>query len=77
MAEWISVNDRLPKIGQEVLIFARDYMGVFAYRNNRQGLSCFMYQDDSGYWREWYSPKVSHWMPLPDAPVEGVDADGG
>jgi hypothetical protein len=63
--EWIPVGERLPEIGQEVLIFA-----------NRRGIACFSVGErglGSG-WRTSDSRAslmgagVTHWMPLPEPP---------
>ena len=64
MSEWISVEERLPEIGQSVLV-ARTGKGV------RMEFRCS--------WGDWVcddeynmplSP-VTHWMPLPKHPKEG------
>jgi hypothetical protein len=58
MAEWISVKDRLPEEGANVLIYNKEYLhkGLIEtdyYENNR-----FRYFRDT----------VTHWMPLPSPP---------
>lgn len=56
---WISVNERLPDINQEVLI----------YHNGVQ-VSCRMDLGPVWDWRGiyFYGPQPTHWMPLPKAP---------
>ena len=50
--EWISVEDRLPDIGIEVLVYSED-----------DGICVDYYDGDSfGYY------DVTHWMPLPEPP---------
>ena len=66
MAEWISVEERLPESGKSVLgLMANKFPFVAAYRE------C----DET-----WYMPTqtgcskckkvVTHWMPLPEPPKE-------
>lgn len=67
--EWISVNDRLPRVGEYVI----------AYGDNGPKGCCmaFVGSDDeficeiNGYYVEAYG--VTHWMPLPKSPNEGVE----
>ena len=59
--KWISVRDRVPKDGEEVLVCTRSQNGV---RNI-----------DKGYWRidrfiHRGKREVTHWMPLPEFPTE-------
>lgn len=60
--DWISVEDRLPRVGLNVLVFG----GVIfvGYHHIFLGwVSCVNY-DDSG------KGDVTHWMPFPDPPNE-------
>lgn len=61
--EWISVNDRLPKIGERVLCWWVDrdggYYGFAAYQGESK-----WYVSNEGM------PHVTHWMHLPPAPKE-------
>ena len=67
MNKWISVEDKLPDENQEVLILIPVV--------NRFNIENGIYRGDgiwSGAWctrrGKGQSYKVSHWMPLPDAP---------
>ena len=64
--QWISVNDRLPRVGEYVI----------SYGDNGPKGCCmaFVGSDDeficeiNGYYVEAYG--ITHWMPLPEAPKE-------
>ncbi len=71
--EWISVNERLPELGVEVLVFRpsahktgdkniqMDYMVKSERYDPDQVLHCW-----SRYWN------ATHWMPLPNFPNQKV-----
>ena len=54
--EWISVEDRLPEQGQEVIVYSGGVLKptVFAYQ----------------FWNKNYDSwaRITHWMPLPQPP---------
>jgi hypothetical protein len=54
--EWISVKDRLPEQGQEVIVYSGGVLKptVFAYQ----------------FWNKHYDSwaRITHWMPLPEPP---------
>ena len=52
--EWISVDDRLPDVGNIVLIYSETY-----------GVCLDSYSDDTF---DYFN--VTHWMPLPPAPED-------
>lgn len=65
MSEWISVDDRLPVIGQDVLI----KIPVCGHHNIEGG----KYRGDGVFYGAWCSRRgkgetygVSHWMPVPE-----------
>jgi hypothetical protein len=66
--EWISVKDRLPEVGQNVLVCDvgpdSDYgIRVLSLECDEKGT----YWDDGDGW--WFEPEdMSHWMPLPEPP---------
>ena len=57
--QWISVKDRLPEQGQEVIVYSGGVLKptVFAYQ----------------FWNKHYDSwaRITHWMPLPKPPKEG------
>lgn len=66
---WIPVTERLPEPETDVLIFCGGNIDILTYRYDRHGNVCFMFQNECGYWKEVFG-KVTHWMPLPEAPKE-------
>lgn len=78
--EWISVNDKFPEIGQNVLIYQKYPKGTMfncaQYPLNR----CFhliaeytkLGKDSHIFWGRDMIPfkHVTHWMPLPKPPQE-------
>ena len=68
---WIPVTERLPEVGEEfVLVFVNG-----RYHNIKfAGAAEIAMYDEDGWWieayPEWKNPRVTHWMPLPDAPKE-------
>lgn len=75
--QWISVKDRLPEDGEDVLIWY-EYFRYFPY--NRMYTTHDIAYQYNGYWEDAggsLGPKarVFAWMPLPEPPKE--DADNG
>jgi hypothetical protein len=68
MSEWISVEDRLPEIHEEVLVFVK--------RHARTGHLYGRISAKGG--RPWWAvgnrhlTGVTHWMPLPEPPAPAV-----
>ncbi len=61
---WISVKDRLPETDQMVLFFDKENICYGEYEFYNPGDR--WYDVDRSRWRI----DVSHWMPLPDPPVD-------
>ena len=57
MSEWISVGDRLPKVGDRVLIFNGC---VYEVVKCKEGFNRFGLGVDN----------ATHWMPLPEPPQD-------
>ena len=64
--KWVSVNDRLPNDGQDVL--------AYLYNGEETRIAPFNY--DKGTWYDCVMNctvainSITHWMPLPDPPKE-------
>ena len=75
ISRWISVTERLPKDGSDVLIYlktAHDSRITAANYYKETWQDCVMgplYLTEEGL--------VTHWMPLPEPPREGTDHDAG
>ena len=69
--EWINVKDRLPEDNTDLLVFASEgWRGIFPavyYRNTWQS-SHILYDGMLG--------NVTHWMPLPNPPLKGIEIKG-
>lgn len=63
---WISVNDRMPDNGQDVLVYMADW-------GESRITGCNYY---NGVWYDCIMngvvviPNITHWMPLPEPPKE-------
>jgi len=72
MSEWISVEDRLPPIDTEVLVFSHGNMNVCSLIRPDEEMADVVWEDDYGYWDDDEGvAAVTHWMPLPKPPKEG------
>ena len=78
---WISVKDRLPELGQEVLVYAAGKIDGFIGEHVYALCNRFvqrLFPSSPGYER-WSSPweyfhtdyEITHWMLMPDPPKEG------
>lgn len=69
MPRWIPVTERLPEEGEDVLVFGY-------WHEKFQPLMCYLSPHRKGEWfttvagQQVYT--VTHWMPLPEPPKEGV-----
>lgn len=67
MGEWISVDEALPLIGQNVLtVGPKGSMETIRYR----GLSGTRTRRDKWEWKQNSVKTITHWMPLPEPPKE-------
>ncbi len=58
--EWIKCSERMPELGEPVLIFTTDMNQFMGWLENRH---LWSYEHQS-----WFLSEVSHWMPLPPNP---------
>lgn len=65
---WISVEERLPKIGEEVLLFSAGFQRTFLGWKNTSGE---FQTADRGIKGRSPHYRISHWTPLPDPPEAG------
>ena len=73
MSEWVSVNDRLPLINTEVLVFSHGNMSVCSLIRPDEETADVVWEDAYGYWDDDEGVSaVSHWMFLPKPPKEGI-----
>lgn len=75
MPSWISVKDRLPELGEEVLVY---YHWINPPEKGSIGKDSMHIRDISmnPVWKKHPGGKVTHWMPLPEPPKEGGGEDG-
>ncbi len=65
--DWISVEDRLPEVGQRVLVYGISSQQPEIHVGEFTGHSWFYFPEDAS----WSSlVDVTHWMPLPEAPKQ-------
>jgi hypothetical protein len=76
MCNWISVKDKLPTVGENVLASVDGKLQIMTYgswpeNGKTQYAWCMVYDglDGDGYFDEDYN--VTHWMPLPEVPKGG------
>ena len=72
-SRWISVKDRLPEVGEEVLVFGpsgiegHKPIRCVCFYDPKEGRTDFVESDGEGFYRY----HATHWMPLPaDPPKE-------
>lgn len=76
--QWISVEDKLPIEQGPVLCYARSTTGEGNYRilgTLRNGEFWFLQVGGTQLSFPCLHLKVTHWMPLPDPPVDGGNED--
>lgn len=77
MSEWISVEDRLPEVGDRVLVFEETCFGPFQsidewieYTEMPVEFSSATIVTGHG-WADSDPEEITHWMPLPPNPSIG------
>ena len=64
--EWISVDERLPDVLQEVLVYRGNHIGNLINAYTYVGGD--MWKDEYGFGCRREDEGITHWMPLPEAP---------
>ena len=64
MAEWISVNDRLPENSDSVLVFGKYICGGSIDMAWCNSVTKTFYSEEESHLLD----NVTHWMPLPEPP---------
>lgn len=72
--KWIPVTERLPKENcGEYLIVVN---GIYRFERFERAVEIAVYDEEEGWVLEaypnWQDPIVTHWMPLPEPPKEGI-----
>lgn len=66
--DWISVKDRLPEEGKEVLCFVQESFHPYH-------VATYDPEHKKFYNKYAYVVRTTHWQPLPPPPKEAPDAD--
>lgn len=66
-SDWISVDERLPELGERVLTFTAS--GIETLYRSQYDSDLFIWERDccQDYWTD---EEVTHWQPLPQPPSE-------
>ena len=83
--EWISVKDKLPERGEQVLLIAYGWSGTTVYVGRLEHMAAEtswltgITSKESEWliqgWSYLREPIVTHWMPLPKVPKEAITDD--
>ena len=68
--QWISVKDRLPEDGDEVLFFVMDWVMKGKYCKQVPHWEAYLSGGSAHYHKNNGIEHVTHWMPLPEPPKE-------
>lgn len=72
MMEWISVDDRLPELCDDsvLAVFPNGGIDMVHIEDYFLDITCGFDEQGEQMYTKWYiSQGVTHWMPLPDPPV--------
>ena len=70
---WIPVTERLPPIGEDVIVFAdRTTIRIWSLERYHPTIADVFWEREDGYHED--TDAVTHWMPLPEPPK--ADKDG-
>lgn len=71
-SQWISVKDRLPEKEQKVLVF---YKAIGEKNRIHNDVIATNWRKSNGDFIPFRDYEITHWMPLPDPPVDGGNED--
>ena len=72
MPVWIPVSERLPPIGEEVIVFAdRTTIRIWSLERYYPTIADVFWEREDGFHED--TDVVSHWMPLPEPPKDGAE----
>lgn len=63
--KWISVKDKLPEFGKDVLVIEDGSVKVAQY--------CKQFMSSRTYWTTDYGRLITHWLPIPELPKGGEE----
>ena len=76
MGNWISVEDVLPPLDEDVLVFSHGQISVCSLVRPNYEVADFVWEDVYGFWDDDEGiSAVSYWMPLPKPPREELNND--
>ena len=65
MSEWISVKDKIPSIGDDVIVYCPDFNNLIRvshiFKEKNKPVFSNVFYNHNGC-------KVTHWMPFPEPP---------
>ena len=71
MENWVSVEDALPPLDKDVLVFSHGNMSVCSLTRPDEEVADVVWEDAYGYWDDDEGvAAVTHWMMLPESPKE-------
>ena len=71
MNEWISVEDRLPEVNVDVLVYSRDRKSVFmTHRLDEYYEKSEDYENKFAWNDQGIFNSITHWMSLPNPPTK-------
>ena len=69
---WISVEDKLPPLDTNVLVFSHGDISVCSLIQPDKETADVVWEDAYGYWDDDEGvAAVTHWMALPEPPIDG------
>ena len=70
MGEWMSVENGLPEVGEDVLCFGCDIEGNWNFFTGCVSIGYCPVSGDFTYLEMYDCSVATHWMPLPEPPTK-------